>query len=199
MLYPVLPFLAFSVLPRKNLKFAKDFLSLPNPQNPWKRQRKYQDNQGNSLLKINQGNPKNQGMEGQGIFKIRVLRASEHWIGCCERTVARKTPATSHGVGSWRGVDQELANFWATLCTNLALAISGCFSATKSAHKIGLARSAQNRAGQKLTKSWTWVANFWHEHSHVEIAGVFLAVVLWQHPNKTASDVRHIVLWRRLK
>ena len=64
--YPVLPFLAFSVLPRKNLKFTKDFLSLPNPQNPWKRQRKYQNNQGNSLLKINQGNPKNQGMEGQG-------------------------------------------------------------------------------------------------------------------------------------
>ena len=65
--HPVLPFLAFSVLPRKNLKFTKDFLSLPNPQNPWKRQRKYQNNQGNSLLKINQGNPKNQGMEGQGI------------------------------------------------------------------------------------------------------------------------------------
>ena len=30
--YPVLPFLGFSVLPRKNLKFTKDFLSLPNPQ-----------------------------------------------------------------------------------------------------------------------------------------------------------------------
>ena len=29
---PVLPFLGFSVLPRKNLKFTKDFLSLPNPQ-----------------------------------------------------------------------------------------------------------------------------------------------------------------------
>ena len=50
--FPVLPFLAFSVLPRKNLKFTKDFLSLPNPQNPWKRQRKYQNNQGNSLLKF---------------------------------------------------------------------------------------------------------------------------------------------------
>ena len=32
-------------------------------------------------------------------------------VGCCQRTTARKTPATSHGVGSWRGVDQELANF----------------------------------------------------------------------------------------
>ena len=31
-LCPVLPFLGFSVLPRKNLKITKDFLSLPNPQ-----------------------------------------------------------------------------------------------------------------------------------------------------------------------
>ena len=38
----------------------------PNPQNPWERQRKYQNKRGNSLLKINQGNPKNQGKEGQG-------------------------------------------------------------------------------------------------------------------------------------
>ena len=36
---PVLPFLAFSVLPRKNLKVTKDFLLLPNPQNPSKRQK----------------------------------------------------------------------------------------------------------------------------------------------------------------
>ena len=35
------------------------------------------------------------------------------WSLCsgAEKTTARKTPATSHGVGSWRGVDQELANF----------------------------------------------------------------------------------------
>ena len=32
-------------------------------------------------------------------------------VGCCQRTTARKTPATSHGVGSWQGADQELANF----------------------------------------------------------------------------------------
>ena len=65
---PTLSFhsLLFLFYQGKNLKFTKDFLSLPNPQNPWKRQRKYQNNQGNSLLKINQGNPKNQGMEGQG-------------------------------------------------------------------------------------------------------------------------------------
>ena len=35
------------------------------PQNDWKRQRKYQNKQGNSLLKINHA-PKNQGKEGQG-------------------------------------------------------------------------------------------------------------------------------------
>ena len=46
------------------------------PTNQWKRQRKYQNNQGNSLLEINQGNPKNQGKEGQGsvsVFKTRVF------------------------------------------------------------------------------------------------------------------------------
>ena len=56
----------------KTLKFTKDFLSLPNPQNPWKRLRKYQNNQGKSLLKMSQGNPKNQGMEGQGAASIRA-------------------------------------------------------------------------------------------------------------------------------
>ena len=40
----------------------------------------------------------------------------------------------------------------------------------------------QNPARQKLTNSWTWIANCSHEHFHVEIAGVFLAEVLWQHP-----------------
>ena len=59
--------LIFWFLSRKTLKFTKDCLSLPNPQIPWKRKRKRQNNQGNSLLKINQGNPKNQGTEGQGL------------------------------------------------------------------------------------------------------------------------------------
>ena len=79
---PALSFhsLLFSVLPRKNLKFTKDFLSLPNPQDPWKRQRKYQNNQGNSLLKVNQGNPKNQGMEGQGgVPRVMDVRAFRSW------------------------------------------------------------------------------------------------------------------------
>ena len=53
-------------LPRKTPKFTKDFLCLPNPQNPWKRQRKHPFKQGNSLLKIYQGNPNKQGKEGQG-------------------------------------------------------------------------------------------------------------------------------------
>ena len=52
---PVLPFLDFSVLPRKNLKLTKDFRPLSNPLKPWKRQRKHQNNQGNSLLKFYQG------------------------------------------------------------------------------------------------------------------------------------------------
>ena len=29
-------------------------------------------------------------------------------IGRCQRTIARKTPVTSNGMGSWRGIDQEL-------------------------------------------------------------------------------------------
>ena len=40
----------FWFLSRKTLKFTKDFLSLPNPQIPWKRKRKRPNNQGNSLL-----------------------------------------------------------------------------------------------------------------------------------------------------
>ena len=32
-----------------------------------------------------------------------------------------------------------------------------------------------------MTGGWIWVANFEHEHFRAEIAGVFLAVVLWQH------------------
>ena len=52
----------------KTLKLTKDFCLLPNPLKPWKKQRKSTNNQGNSLLKINQGIPKNQGREGQGFF-----------------------------------------------------------------------------------------------------------------------------------
>ena len=48
--FPVLPFLGFSVLPRKNLKLTKDFCPPPNPLKPWENQRKRTNNQGNSLL-----------------------------------------------------------------------------------------------------------------------------------------------------
>ena len=44
----------------KTLKSTKDFCSLPNPLKPWKNQRKHTNSQGTSLLKINQGIPKNQ-------------------------------------------------------------------------------------------------------------------------------------------
>ena len=75
------------------------------------------------------------------------------------------------------GVGEELTKSWPTfeqLCVqNLVLAISCCFSPTRSAYKIRLARSWP-RVGHGL-------ANFWHDNFRVEIAGVFL-VVLWQHP-----------------
>ena len=45
----------------KTLTLTKDFCPLPNPLKPWKKQRKYTNNQGTSLLKINQGTSKNQG------------------------------------------------------------------------------------------------------------------------------------------
>ena len=64
--YPVLPFLDCSVFTKENPKFTKDFPPLPNPLKPWKKQGKHPNNQGNSLLKIYQGNPNNQGKEGQG-------------------------------------------------------------------------------------------------------------------------------------
>ena len=44
----------------------RDFLSLPNPQTPWNRQRKNLFKQG-ILLIIYQGNPHKQGKEGQGM------------------------------------------------------------------------------------------------------------------------------------
>ena len=76
------------------------------------------------------------------------------------------------------GAGEELTKSWPTseqLCVqNLALAISCCFSPAKSMYNIRLVRSWP-RVGHGL-------ANFWHEHFRVEIAGVFLAVVLWQHP-----------------
>ena len=81
---PTLSFLSLLVwfLPRKTPKFTKDFLPLPNPQNPWKRQRKHLFKQGNSLLKIYQGNPNKQGKEGQGkieeLIRFEFLRCKNY-------------------------------------------------------------------------------------------------------------------------
>ena len=53
----VLPFLGCSILSLETPKFTKDFPSLPNPPKPWKNKGKHPNNQGNSLFRINQGNP----------------------------------------------------------------------------------------------------------------------------------------------
>ena len=73
-------------------------------------------------------------------------------FGCCQRTTARKTPATFHGMRSWRWLDQELTNFWATLCTKSCPSDFVLF--------FSYQEGVQNPAGKKLAKSWTWVANF---------------------------------------
>ena len=73
--YPVLPFLDFSVLPRKNPQINQGLLSPAKPTKTLENyQRKHTNNQGNPLLKINQGIPKNQGKEGQGSGVIRANR-----------------------------------------------------------------------------------------------------------------------------
>ena len=58
-------------------------------------------------------------------------------LGCCQRTIAGKTPATSHGMGSWQGIDQVLTNFWATLCIESFLGDVILVSPTKCAYKSG--------------------------------------------------------------
>ena len=47
--FPVLPFLGFSVLPRKNLKLTKDFCPPAEPTKTLEKPEKRTDNQGNSL------------------------------------------------------------------------------------------------------------------------------------------------------
>ena len=76
MLLPCPSFPWFFGFIKENLKITKDFLSLPNPQNPWKRQRKHQNCQGNSSSRIYQGNQKNQGKEGLGVFTNKGKRFS---------------------------------------------------------------------------------------------------------------------------
>ena len=95
--YPVLHFLGFWIFIKENLKITKDFLSLPNPQTPWERQRKDQNNQGSSSGRIYQGNLKKQGKEGLGSFRadsiycVIVAQRSGNLLGS-------KIPATE---SSW--------------------------------------------------------------------------------------------------
>ena len=119
---------------------------------------------------------------GQGTCTVRVKIIT----AVLPEDYCKEDPCTtSHGVGSWRGVDQELANFWATLRTK------SCpgdfvlfFSPAKSVYKIqpfllprACAKSAWLEVDQKLDMGWpTFDTNIF------EIAGAFLAVVLWQHP-----------------
>ena len=67
-----LSFLDFSDSTKESPKFTQDFPSLWNPLKPCQTQGKHPNNQGNALLKINQGNPKNQGKEGQGMYACRL-------------------------------------------------------------------------------------------------------------------------------
>ena len=78
--YPVLPFLDFSVLPRKTLKLTKESCPLPNSPKPWKNQRKRTNNQGNSFLKIDQS-------KGVSHFKV-PLGKCRGTRGCRSCTVA---------------------------------------------------------------------------------------------------------------
>ena len=72
--FPVLPFLDFSVLPTKTLKFTKDFLSLPNTQKAWKNQRKHESYQGSPRLNW----PRKSKKPRKGWRKDRVSRNS--WV-----------------------------------------------------------------------------------------------------------------------
>ena len=79
---------------------------------------------------------------------------------------------------SWPRVGQLLTNSHQLCVQNLALALVCCFSWTKSTYKIRLARSwPEVRHG---------LPTFDTSIFRVEIAGVFIAVVLWQHPTRFA-------------
>ena len=69
LLRPVLPFLAFLFYQGKTSNLPR-ICSHCRTQKILGKDREYQNNQGNSLLKVNQGNPRNQGMEGQGENRV---------------------------------------------------------------------------------------------------------------------------------
>ena len=68
---------------------------------------------------------------------VHIAHFATPMVEWCQRTIARKTPATSHRVGSWRGIDQELANFEQLCVQYLALAISCCFILPRACTKSG--------------------------------------------------------------
>ena len=94
----------------------------------------------------------------------------------------------SDGMGSWRGINQELTNFEQLCVQNLALAISCCFSHSKSAHKIRLARnwpSVEHGLLQPLTRTFPC----WNYNK----PKVFLPKLLWQHPIFVGNVPRKIL------
>ena len=83
-------------------KLTKDFPSLPNPLKPWKKQGKHPNNQGNSLLKFNQGNPNNQGKEGQGFLPKNTkppelsTTDAEHTPSTCRADAEQSSSKAEH-------------------------------------------------------------------------------------------------------
>ena len=63
-------------------------------ENPWKRQRKHLFKQGNSLLKIYQGNPNKQVKEGQGVVCTQIMGNSLSF-GASSVSSAKKNSVSS--------------------------------------------------------------------------------------------------------
>ena len=70
---PGLLFPWFFVFIKENLKMTKDFLFPPHPQNPWKRQRKHQNNQGNSSSRVYQGNRRKKPRKRRTGFELLLI------------------------------------------------------------------------------------------------------------------------------
>ena len=107
--------------------------------------------------------------------KLRSAKKARAWVGCCQRTTARKTPAISTRKCSC----QKLAHPCPTL---------GQLLASRILYKPVLGENSTktpkqdfvHRVAQKLANSWSTPRQL---PTPWEVAGVFLAVVLRQHPN----------------
>ena len=89
--------------------------------------------------------PQNEEFHGYGFFlqKERIF-PGVHKIGATHfrpQNCGHEFYGHEDFLGSWRGVDQEFANFEQLCVQNLAPASSYCLSPTKYAYKIRLARS----------------------------------------------------------